>query len=91
MAELRKTVQDLLPRFRGKSMFPIMRELIDRIYVLRNQLFHGASTKGSKLNRKTLTNSTAIMADLIPAFIEIMLTSGIDHDWGNVCFPPVEK
>ncbi|HKQ50450.1 MAG TPA: hypothetical protein VJZ71_20425 [Phycisphaerae bacterium] len=62
--------------------------LFDRLYVMRNQVFHGASTKGSKLNRRALQASATVLMDLLPVFLEIMIDVGIDSDWGAVCFPP---
>lgn len=69
---------------------PIMRMLFERLYVMRNQIFHGASTKGGKLNRRTLQYSATLMVDLLPAFLEIMIESGVGQDWGEVMFPPRE-
>ena len=86
---LHKTVRDFLPRFGTHRMLPVLRTLFDRLYVMRNQVFHGASTKGSKLNRRTLIQSTGLLHELLPVMVEIMITSGIEQDWGEVCFPPV--
>jgi hypothetical protein len=88
--KLRETVRDFLPRFGTHRMLPVFRTLFDRLYVMRNQVFHGASTKGSHLNRRTLTQSTGLLADLLPAMVEIMIDNGAEQDWGKICFPPVK-
>ncbi|MFQ5423924.1 MAG: hypothetical protein ACE5F9_08080 [Phycisphaerae bacterium] len=74
--------------FRKANRLPILQLLFDRLYCMRLQVFHGASTKGSRLNRRSLQRSAGIMLDLLPAFIEIMLGQGMMEDWGRVCFPP---
>lgn len=85
---LHRTVRDFLPRFGTHRMFPVLRTLFDRLYVMRNQVFHGASTKGSYLNRRTLMQSASLLRELLPAMLEVMMAHGIEHDWGEVCFPP---
>jgi hypothetical protein len=32
--------------------------------------------------------SAALLGEILPVMIEILLTKGIEHDWGEVCFPP---
>lgn len=56
---------------------------------MRQQVFHGAATSGSKLNRTALKRCTAILMQVMPAMIEIMIAAGPETDWGEVCFPPV--
>ena len=87
---LSEHVRTLLAGYNGRNMLPVLTELFDRLYVMRVQVFHGASTKGSKLNRRTLKQCTSLLADFIPALLTIMIESGIDVDWGDVCFPPLE-
>ncbi len=74
--------------FRKANRLPILQLLFERLYVMRLQVFHGASTKGSRLNRRSLQRSAGIMLDLLPVFIEIMLAHGVRENWGRVCFPP---
>lgn len=87
--QLHRMVRDFLPRFGTHRMLPVLRTLFDRLYVMRNQVFHGASTQGSRLNRRTLTQSAGLLAEILPVMIGIMLARGIEQDWGQVCFPPV--
>lgn len=41
----------------------------DRLYVLRNQIFHGGATFNSKANRDQLRDACDILGDLFPAII----------------------
>lgn len=61
--------------------------IFDRMYVLRNQIFHGASTYQSKLNRETIKIGRQLLQTLIPIFIEIMLTNE-DENWGEISYKP---
>jgi hypothetical protein len=69
----------------------IVEELFERLYVLRAQVFHGAATRGSKLNRANLRNGADLLSKLLAAMIAIMLAAGPDVDWGEVCFPPIKN
>jgi hypothetical protein len=69
----------------------IVEELFERLYVLRAQVFHGAATRGSKLNRANLRNGADLLSKLLPAMIAIMLAAGPETNWGDVCFPPIKE
>lgn len=62
--------------------------VLDRLYVLRNQLIHGGATWGGGTNRAQLRDGTAILGTLVPLVIELMLAGG-DEDWGGAAFPVV--
>jgi hypothetical protein len=70
-------------------MLPILQTLFERIYVMRLQVFHGASTKGSSLNRRALNECTAFLCEFLPLAMEVMIGNGLPIDWGAVCFPPM--
>ena len=69
----------------------VLQELFERLYVMRQQVFHGAATSGSKLNRTALKRSTAVLARIVPAMVCVMIEAGPGADWGEVCFPPVDQ
>ena len=69
----------------------ILQELFERFYVMRAQVFHGAATSGSQLNRSYLSTCVELLGKLVPAMLEIMIADGPTVDWGDVCFPPVEE
>lgn len=63
--------------------------VFQRLYVLRNQLMHGASTSGKTRNKDQLIDGAEIMHYLLPVFIEIMLKSPEDKwkKWGKIWYP----
>lgn len=74
----------------------ILEELFDRLYVLRNQLIHGGATWQGRVNRSQVGDGAAIMAFLVPHFIDLMLDNPA-ADWGipafaagTILLPPVK-
>jgi hypothetical protein len=90
-ARVHRELQDAMARYGTNRMASVLSVLFNRLYVMRNQVFHGASTKGSKLNRYTLQRSANILQELLPVMISVMIDHGIDEDWGLICFPPVDS
>lgn len=88
--QVKQEVKAAILGYQKTHRLPILRLLFERLYVLRNQVFHGASTKGSRLNRRTLQISAAILIDLLPTFLDIIVDAGVKEDWGDVNFPPRE-
>ena len=62
--------------------------ILDRLYILRNQLIHGGSTHNSKVNRDQVVNGKKMLLELMPIFIKLMMAS--EDDWGEVAFPVIE-
>jgi hypothetical protein len=67
----------------------IVERLMDRIYLMRCQLVHGASTYGGKLNRTSLKHCATMQDHLVRAVLEVIIDHGADEDWGPLCYPPV--
>lgn len=66
----------------------ILTRLMDRLYVLRNQLVHGGATWNGAVNRDQVRDGAAILGCLVPVFVDIMM----DHpeaDWGTPFYPVV--
>lgn len=62
--------------------------VLDRLYVLRNQLIHGGATWGSRTNRAQVKDGGAILSVLLPTIIELMIgLSG--HRFGEIAFPAI--
>jgi hypothetical protein len=57
-----------------------------RLYTLRNQLIHGGATWNSYVNRSQLRDANAILGELVPYVIEIMMDNALEH-WGEACYP----
>ena len=47
--------------------------IFDRLYVLRNQVFHGAATWQSSVNRAQIEDARRILAFLVPLFVDLMM------------------
>jgi len=62
--------------------------VLDRLYVLRNQLVHGGATWSSGTNRAQVKDGAAILGALIPTIIHLILGAG-NLDLGGVVFPLV--
>jgi hypothetical protein len=67
----------------------VLSMIFDRLYVLRNQLLHGAATWNSGVNREQVRDGVAILGRLIPEVLEIMLNNH-DADWGQVRYPVID-
>lgn len=67
----------------------ILDRLIERIYLMRCQLVHGAATFGSRLNRKSLKRCSMMMNHLLYTVLIVLIDFGPREDWGTMCFPPV--
>ena len=64
----------------------VLEALFDRLYVLRNQLIHGGATWGGGLNREQVRDGVAIMAALVPRFVDLMMDNP-NEDWGEPPYP----
>lgn len=64
--------------------------VLSRIYVLRNQLVHGGATWNSSVNRSQVRDCVAIMDQLVPLLLEIMMDNP-NTLWGDINFPPVQE
>lgn len=66
----------------------VLSVVLDRLYVLRNQLVHGGATWRSGANRAQVRDGARILGALVPALLEVMLDC-TDTDFGGVAFPLV--
>ena len=73
-----------------ESWAKILDELLERVYLMRCQLVHGAATYGSKLNRKSLKRCVMMLRQLLPVLMLVLVDDGVDEDWGALCYPPVK-
>ena len=62
--------------------------VLSRLYTLRNQLMHGGATWRSSVNRDQIRDGTAILADLVPRVIHLLIVNR-EEDWGTPCYPVV--
>ncbi len=72
-----------------KRWVMILDQVLDRIYLMRCQLVHGAATYGGQLNRASLRRCVMMIQRLLPAFLMVWIDHGTDQDWGQMCYPPL--
>ena len=60
--------------------------VLDRLYVLRNQLVHGGATWNSVANRQQVRDGAAILMAVVPVVVDILIDAG-DGDFGAVAYP----
>ncbi len=75
--------------FEGGDTVRVLCFLFDRLYVLRNQLVHGGATWNSAVNRAQVRDGAAILATLMPLFVDIMMDAP-GADWGKPFYPVVD-
>lgn len=62
--------------------------VMDRLYVLRNQLMHGGATYQSRVNRDQVRDGSNLLGELLPIIISIMIENP-DGEWGEIFYPVV--
>ena len=67
----------------------LLRIVLDRLYVLRNQLIHGGATYKSKVNRSQVRDGGNILISLLPVIIELMIDNP-QSNWGKIYYPPLD-
>lgn len=64
----------------------VMSVVLDRLYILRNQLVHGGATWRGKANRAQVKDGARVLGALVPVIVEVMMASG-DADFGGIAYP----
>lgn len=62
--------------------------VMDRLYVLRNQLVHGGATHSSRVNRQQVHDAVTLLEELVPLVIELMLDAQ-PYDFGAIEYPVI--
>lgn len=75
--------------FQAGDCARVLSFVFDRLYVLRNQLVHGGSTWNSGVNRAQVRDGAAILAFVMPVFVDLMMNNP-QQDWGQPFYPVVE-
>jgi hypothetical protein len=71
-----------------KNVNYLLRIVLDRLYVLRNQLIHGGATYKSSVNRAQVRDGGNLLMSLLPVIVEMMMVHS-KEDWGKIYFPVV--
>lgn len=90
-SQSKKTMYDARTWFIQGNWLLILDRLLERIYFLRCQLVHGASTFNGSLNRTAIRHCSQAMDHLLRAFLQVWISFGPDEDWGIMCYPPLRS
>lgn len=69
-----------------KKVAPLFSIVLDRLYVLRNQVLQGGATYQSQVNREQVGDGVVLLSSIMPIIISIMLNSS-EEDWGDIAYP----
>jgi hypothetical protein len=83
-----RSIADANNALSNKNVAYLLRIVLDRLYVLRNQLIHGGATYKSQVNRAQVRDGANLLSALLPVMIELMMGNG-ERDWGKIYFPVV--
>ena len=87
--KFRASSRSFAQAFQAGDSVRVLSFVFDRLYVLRNQLVHGGSTWNSGVNRAQVRDGAAILAFLMPVFVDLMMKNP-HEDWGRPFYPVVE-
>ncbi len=65
--------------------------LFNRIYTLRNQVFHGGATYGSRANRRALINACDLLEVYTELFLQVILENPDESEWGKPYYPYIKE
>lgn len=75
--------------FLAKQKVPeLLGVVLDRLYILRNQMMHGGATYQSQVNREQVRDGANMLFVLLPNIISIMMDSE-NEDWGEIYYPVI--
>ncbi len=69
----------------------VLSQAMDRLFVFRGQLVHGASSGGSRLNRTTLRHGLLALEAFVPLIVHLTIEHGCGDDWPELCYPPLKQ
>lgn len=69
-----------------KQVPELLSIVLDRLFVLRNQLLHGGATYQSQVNRQQVEDGGKLLGALLPIIIRIMLNAP-EENWGEIYYP----
>ncbi|WP_323037210.1 hypothetical protein [Pararhodobacter sp.] len=87
-ARFRASARSFAQAFQAGDTARVLSFVFDRLYVLRNQLVHGGSTWNGGVNRAQVRDGAAILAFLLPVFVDLMMNNP-SKDWGRPFYPVV--
>jgi hypothetical protein len=82
-----RSISDANQALSKKNVNYLLRIVLDRLYVLRNQLIHGGATYKSKINRSQVRDGGNLLSMLLPIIVEILMIQP-EVEWGRIYYPP---
>lgn len=82
--------QKAIKAIENKNVRGLLVFTFERLYTLRNQIFHGGATYRSSANREQLNASCHILTAITPIIISIMLENPNENAWGRPYYPFVK-
>lgn len=73
-----------------KKVPELLTIVLDRLFVLHNQVVRGGATYKSRVNREQVRDGADLLLTLVPVFIDIMLEAQ-HQDWGELAYPVVSS
>ena len=73
---------------KNQDYFKVLKQTMQRLFVLRGQIVHGASTGGGRLNRTSLRWCMQLLELCVPVIQHMVIEHGRDDDWPELCYPP---
>ncbi|GJL69479.1 MAG: hypothetical protein NPIRA06_21140 [Nitrospirales bacterium] len=73
---IEKTVEAANKNLKNGELGQYLKPIFEQLYVLRNQIIHGASKEQSRANRRSLTSAVPVLAELVPVFIKAVEDHG---------------
>lgn len=80
--------QEIQSFLKDKDIAKYVSAIMQRIYLLRNQLIHGGSTHKGRMNRSQVEDCKVLLMQLLPCMISIMMQYP-KKNWGELCYPPL--
>jgi hypothetical protein len=69
----------------------VLTRAMQRLFIFRGQLVHGASSGGSRLNRGSMKYCLMALEILVPLLLHIVIEHGCGDDWPELCYPPLSS
>ncbi|MYC06999.1 MAG: hypothetical protein F4X57_07485 [Chloroflexi bacterium] len=84
-------VNEELKPHRNRNVGTVLRLVFNRLYTLRNQVFHGGTTYAVGVGRGQIQDGAILMSILVPAILDVMrcdIAMNPDSDiWGTLAYP----
>jgi hypothetical protein len=74
--------------FKNHDYAKVLKQVMQRLFVLRGQIVHGASTGGSRLNRSGLRYCLQLLEIFVPVIQHQVIERGCNDEWPDLCYPP---